>query len=1039
MGNIYIETPEGNLNLKEGFGFGINISIAELLDVSKKNTPYTKTILLDGTKTNNQILGSLFDVNSDFTFFNPNFKLDAKIIVNGTTVINGFLQLLDVKKLNTNDLQGNNIQYSVKISDNVIDFYSAIKDKDLTDLDFSDYDHLLNRTNIEGSWTNTFEDVYSYLTLHKGSNNYVTSDFVPAIFHKAYLQKIFEEAQYSVGGSFMDNVHYSKEIVPFNRQSLVIEEAELTRRSFQAGTTGDVYPTIILDGGGGNGDISGTFNFTSLDNDSTGGNFDNAGVWNTASNTWTADRNGRYNLSGEIGFEVEWNSNGLDAYMYGYNYENNTETNVVINKSVGYNNRLYIFKNGVDVGSFSAQPTTVARSGFLNGKTFDTNNSWTITQDRKVSVNITGLQVNAGDELTFKYEVVGDKFNRLKYTDSLTVGAGNDIPVNFIVSVTNTNLTTKLLNTPLGGVLTDDDNVSLNAVIPKDLKQSDLINDIVSRYNLVIRTDEDNNKKLLIDSSDDYYSSGVSLDWTDKKDYSNQDSIRFLADLQNKEMLFTYKAAEDEINENYTESIDGNDIYGQKKITFDNQFLKGTKKVESIFSPTPLIYSSPNNEMIIPSIKTGTEDTNIRVLYYGGLQSCLNGLNWKLDSIDGGTPTTTTYTTYPYAGHFDNPITPTVDINFGLNSYYYYSELTTSPDHNQYNKYWRNTVNQIAEGKLITSKFHLTEVDISFIRFNLNASIFVKDSYYHVNKIIDYNPATNELTKVELIKIIPTVALPPTDPTDPLPPPPKWDFDLGLNEDGNVSNSNSSTVGGRFNYLGFNSEGSLISGEFNTIDSNSPNNSIVGGSSNRIASGVTNSSIIASSNVTVAESDTVVINGLVIQDGEIKEEIVNVSSQTHNLTGTEDVLLVSSTLTEYSFVEIEDNGGFAAYKLEVFSNISLEVGDTVLVTGSSVASYNGLQVVTAVFLFPFFEHITTDRAYTVAGFSGLMTRDGGVTVVTPDEPLRGYRTEIIAVDRDRSVTIDGNGFNINGNPTFDLLSKYDAADIFFTGSEYIIN
>ena len=221
-------------------------------------------------------------------------------------------------------------------------------------------------------------------------------------------------------------------------------------------------------------------------------------------------------------------------------------------------------------------------------------------------------------------------------------------------------------------------------------------------------------------------------------------------------MLFSYKEDDDLYNENYTKSIDGEEIYGQKKIEFDNQFVKGTKKVESIFSPTPLIYSSPNEEMIIPFIGTSNNDINIRTLYYGGLLNTLNSKTWHLDSVDSGTPTTTTYTTYPYAGHFDDPITPTVDINFGLNPYYYYTELTTSPNNNLYNKYWRNTVNQIAEGKLITSKFYLTEVDIGFIRFNLNARIYVKDSWYHINKIVDYNPLGNGLTKVELIKIIPS-------------------------------------------------------------------------------------------------------------------------------------------------------------------------------------------------------------------------------------------------------------------------------------------
>ena len=127
MANYKIITSVGELELNDNFGFGVNISISDLSDIAKKNSNFTKSIVLPGTKGNNKILGDLFDINSTFTFFNPNFKIDAKIVINSTTVIDGFIQLLEIKKLNTSDLQGNYIQYSVNLSDNVIDFYTLLK------------------------------------------------------------------------------------------------------------------------------------------------------------------------------------------------------------------------------------------------------------------------------------------------------------------------------------------------------------------------------------------------------------------------------------------------------------------------------------------------------------------------------------------------------------------------------------------------------------------------------------------------------------------------------------------------------------------------------------------------------------------------------------------------------------------------------------------------------------------------------------------------------------------------------------------------
>ena len=47
-------------------------------------------------------------------------------------------------------------------------------------------------------------------------------------------------------------------------------------------------------------------------------------------------------------------------------------------------------------------------------------------------------------------------------------------------------------------------------------------------------------------------------------------------------------------------------------------------------------------------------------------------------------------------------------------------------------------IKQIDGGRLLSAYFDLDEIDIRFIKDNFNAKIFIKDSYYYVNKIIDY-------------------------------------------------------------------------------------------------------------------------------------------------------------------------------------------------------------------------------------------------------------------------------------------------------------
>jgi hypothetical protein len=107
-------------------------------------------------------------------------------------------------------------------------------------------------------------------------------------------------------------------------------------------------------------------------------------------------------------------------------------------------------------------------------------------------------------------------------------------------------------------------------------------------------------------------------------------------------------------------------------------------------------------------------------------------------------------TSYPYVGHFDDPLNPTWDLNFATCAYYYYmpSSLTQN---NLYNRYWRRTMGQINNGKMLTAMFNLKEPDIQAMR--LNDKIRIDNSWWNINRVIDYNANANQLTQVELISI----------------------------------------------------------------------------------------------------------------------------------------------------------------------------------------------------------------------------------------------------------------------------------------------
>jgi hypothetical protein len=562
---------------------------------------------------------------------------------------------------------------------------------------------------------------------------------------------------------------------------------------------------------------------------------------------------------------------------------------------------------------------------------FNTANNYSVNIPIPNSVTFSRLSLNAGDVVSFKILTQTDAF--IKYTDSNSL-TGNTVDVN--IDIVATPSQSFIGNTTSNEGLIVDNITAVNTMIPLGVKQTDFINDLISRYNLVIRVDKDNSRKLIIDSKDDYYNQGVVLDWTDKKDYSNQDSIKFLSELQKKEMLFTYAADDDLYNKKYSKSIDTAEIYGQKKLSFDNEFTKGVKKVESLFASTPLVKSPQGH--IVPYL---VDDKKLRVLLYSGPVPTQASSYVVVIPINGQVINMLPafFTEYPYAGHFDNPINPTVDINFGLNPYYYYNELTTSTNNNQYNKYWRNTVNQLSESKLITSKFHLTEVDINFITDNLNAKIFVKDSYYRINKIVDYNPLGNGLTKVELVKDTRINEFEPeyielSEPLEPV---------LSFERSNETTNTNiveggNSSGGGSYNSVGRNSDNVSISGFNNTIKSNSTNVSITGGSNNTIDSGLSNVAIIGTSDITVTESNTMVVGGLIVSDGTIKQ---NISTQTgdYQMVASDDVVLVDSNLSETKIYLPIDNKGTDVYKIIKITGATNSVivdGGPYLINGASI-------------------------------------------------------------------------------------------------------
>ena len=309
--------------------------------------------------------------------------------------------------------------------------------------------------------------------------------------------------------------------------------------------------------------------------------------------------------------------------------------------------------------------------------------------------------------------------------------------------------------------------IDVNDYVPKKIKQSDFVKGIFNMYNIYAQVDSTQPNKLLLQSRDDFYDAGAEVDWTAKLAKDQEQNLSFLPELTSKKIILTYAADKDNPNTTYSNAT--NNIYGQAEVVFDNEYVKEVTTKAVLFSPTPVIKTIFG--AYVPMLAGSAPETNIRILYdktTAGQPLATCGQFYIYDYQSVGM---INQTSYPLVGHFDDPLTPTFDINFAICDYYYY-QPTSLTENNLYNRYWRRTMGQINNGKMLTAMFNLKEPDIQALK--LNDKIRIDNSWWNINKVIDYDANANKLTKVELISIDTEVNftpfMGPSGPNIPNPP-----------------------------------------------------------------------------------------------------------------------------------------------------------------------------------------------------------------------------------------------------------------------------
>jgi hypothetical protein len=702
--SVQIQLETGYLDVKEGTAFPLNFGVADIRDVSKRSGAFSKTITLTGTANNHNLLNHYYDVNIQAGTFNINTLTRCSVIQNGLPVLeSGYLQLVAVNKVQTTADYENEVEYEVLIKDESSDFFTKLGNKELTDLDFTDLNHEYRAINVVNSFTNTQGDGYKYLLPFKDSNNYYLQEMKPAIYAKTYFDRIFAQAGFSYTWSTLTAAHFDKLIIPFNGEKSLISNVDYLVEANTSFTDSGTTAVFI--------------------NPITG--------W-----TETQDAFSLFNPTTGA-YDVPFNLQASESVVFEFTFtadltlvNSNAGTATLQSNNLSYKPYFQIDLNGTPYATTSGSPAGIS---VPFGTTIPVGNTSIGTLSGTYSmlasnVITTDLFTIKGGSLTLDYWTVGGVFAQV------------GLEIDF------TSLQLRVL--PSSDILGYGAVINMNNSVPNKVKQADFIKSLFTMYNLYTEQDNDIPNNLVLKHRDDYYDQGQEVDWTYKLAKDKDQALQFLPELSAKKLILTYKQDSDDPNKIYFEAI--KEIYGQLEFIFNNEYVKGIDTKEITFSPTPIAQSTFN--AYLPTL-SGEPKVNIRILHDGGVGTCDS-----YNIYDYGTTGESGVTTYPILHHWDDPINPTFDILFAQPDYMFYEGYNVT-NNNLYNLYWRRTVNQINVGKMLTAFFDLREDDIQ--RLKLNDKIRIDNSWWTINKVIDYDCNAQNLTKVELMSVDTEIDLAP--------------------------------------------------------------------------------------------------------------------------------------------------------------------------------------------------------------------------------------------------------------------------------------
>ena len=679
-------TIDGNeIELYENEPVNLSYQFSNLQEINASSSNFSQTFRVPLTKKNQDYFGPVneFGLIPDW---DPKTKVDAELSYNTIPVMRGFVQVkaIYVQKGKYADVElvffGETANLSRDIGDGM-----------LTDLDLSAYDHTLNATNIEASWTGSLSSgAIRYGLPDKGQNWFANQtdniwsssnplehgDFTPYFRVSKLLEEILDNAGYEMDSTF------------FTRQSnLYLLMNRGNRTPIGVGAASPESETFAI-GLASNATLFNIDGPEITDFVETSPFYDTNG--NVASGVYTAPFRGFYTFRANITYSV--------ASPHSITMGSIIDGTAQVSGDQGY------------------WPLLVQESG-----------SGSITKTSHP------ILLDQGDTFAIGFEV-SDNGHSVTFTGTNQLAPGG------------TSLELLEITEPLSGQTVD-----VEANMP-EMKQIDFVSGLQKMFNLVFIPDRNNPKKLYIEPFNDYLASGAKKDWTNKIDLSKDLTIEPTTDLQSRRYEWTHSNGKDLVNDLVFKNASR--VYGRYRVDDpENDFASGTKEIKSPFAPHVASYI-PGTNYAVHRMLVDTEQADKRIknplprlAFWNGTPS--GQINYYED--DNSTPATAT--DYPAFSQYSalNATVTSEDLGYGPEKPFHI--IQANPLNTLYYQYWSPFVNQLysSDARKLTAFFRLTRADIA--TFEFSDKIYLKDTYWRILSI-SYDATSDDLVKVELLKML---------------------------------------------------------------------------------------------------------------------------------------------------------------------------------------------------------------------------------------------------------------------------------------------